>query len=397
MAKIFERAVFIIGSTAVGKTKLGIDIAKHINGEIISTDSMQIYQKASLMTAKPTLEEQQQVRHHLIDFLPLTQSTFTVREYQELALRAASDIVSRGKIPVFVGGTMYYVESVLFDKDYPQENNCPEIPDSEIIQKLLLVDPDFIKTNDSNPRHMRNAYFYYLTTGKKPSERVMEQKLRFGLTVVIWLQCNLEILEQRVKKRIEGMIQEGGLSEIEEVLNSCQCEDSKGVLQSIGYKEFEPFFLKKNTLQECIDRLVISTMQYSKKQIRWIKNRISGHLQVNQIDTSNAEEWENIRKQGLECLENSVSGVDFILPKQSSWTCSTCNITLKGSSEYNQHLRSKRHKKNKELQVSDDEEERFCEACEKKVQGKKNWVFHLKSKKHTRKSRSLAVPQFNSD
>ena len=249
MARIFERAVFVIGSTAVGKTKLGIDIAKHINGEIISTDSMQIYQKASLMTAKPTFEEQQQVKHHLIDFLPLNKRNFTVREYQELALSAASDIVSRGKTPVFVGGTMYYVESVLFDKDYPHENLIPEIPDSEVLKNLELVDESFVKTNDSNPRHLRNAYFYYLTTGKKPSERVLEQKLRFKHSIIIWLQCSLEVLELRVRKRIEMMIQDGGLTEIEEVLDSCQCDSTRGVLQSIGYKEFEPFFLQKNTLQ----------------------------------------------------------------------------------------------------------------------------------------------------
>lgn len=392
MARIFEKAVFVIGSTAVGKTKLGIEIAKQINGEIISTDSMQIYQKASLMTAKPTLEEQLQVKHHLIDFLPLNKSNFTVREYQELALNAASDIISRGKTPVFVGGTMYYVESVLFDKDYPHENLFPEISDSDILKNLELVDENLVKISDSNPRHLRNAYFYFLTTGKKPSERILEQKLRFKHNVVIWLQCSLEVLELRVKKRIEAMIQEGGLSEIEEILNNCNCDLTRGVLQSIGYKEFEPYFLQKNTLQECIDRLVLSTMQYSKKQIRWIKNRIHGHLQINRIDTSNAEDWESIKRQGLEALEKETGETNFIIPKQSAWNCETCGITLKGNSEWTQHIRSKKHKKKKELQVSDDDIERPCEICEKPIQGKKNWVFHLKSKKHIRKSKNQQVP-----
>ena len=382
----FAKAVFVIGSTAVGKTKLGIDLALRLNGEIVSTDSMQIYEKASLMTAKPSPEERLQVPHHLIDLLPLSKSDFTVREYQSLALNVVRTIESQGKTPIFVGGTLYYVESLLFDKDYPADASMPELSDEEIYEKLQQADPEYFKINDSNHRHIRNAYFYYTSTGLLPSARVVEQNLRFSNSVIIWLHCSPQLLEGRVRARIAKMIQEGGLTEIQEVLASGN-NFTKGVLQSIGYKEFESYFAGTANLESCIDKLVLSTLQYSRKQVRWIKNRLEPFLRVHKICTDQAEDWDFIKNQAFEALDKQIEQGKFLVPKVESRVCALCQVTLRGSSEWSQHIKSKSHKKKKEGQVEDDEESRLCEVCEKEVLGMKNWLLHLKSKKHLRRSR----------
>ena len=379
----------MIGSTAVGKTKLGIDLALKLNGEIVSTDSMQIYEKASLMTAKPSPEERLQVPHHLIDLLPLSKSDFSVREYQNLALNVVKTIEAREKTPIFVGGTLYYVESLLFDKDYPAEASIPELSDEQIYENLLKADPEYFKINDSNSRHIRNAYFYYTSTGLLPSARVVEQNLRFSNSVIIWLHCSPQVLEVRVRARILKMIQEGGLAEIQEILASGN-DFTKGVLQSIGYKEFENYFNGTASLESCIDKLVLSTLQYSKKQVRWIKNRLEPFLMVHKICTDQADDWDSIKAKAFEALGQEIEQGKFFVPKVQTRVCELCQVNLRGNSEWNQHVKSKLHKRKKEAMVEDDEEIRVCDVCEKEVTGMKNWVLHLKSKKHLRRSRKGA-------
>jgi tRNA dimethylallyltransferase len=387
MVSKFEKAIFIIGSTAVGKTKLGIDIAQSINGEIISSDSMQIYQKASLMTAKPTAEEQILIKHHLIDFLPLTTMNFCVRDYQKLALAAVEDITSRGKVPIFVGGTMYYIESILYDREF-HEGGQYEAEETEIIQELKEADEKFLN-EDINPRHMRNAYTYYKNTGIKPSDRKFDNKLRFENSVVIWLYCDTEILRNRARKRIEGMIKEGGLEEIKEVLENAHTEGyTKGVLQSIGYKEFEEYLNDPLCLENCIEKLLTSTVQYSRKQIRWIKNRMEPFFHVNKINTDNAEDWGNIRQQGIEALNNYVNISQVSIPKIESYNCESCGVVLRGKSEWDQHLKSSRHKRKQEAEISDDDQVRNCEVCDKHIKGNINWNKHIKSRKHLRRVRN---------
>lgn len=387
----YEKAIFIIGSTAVGKTKLGIDLALHINGEIISSDSMQIYQKASLMTAKPTLEEQKLVKHHLIDILPISTTDFTVREYQQLALDAAQDIISRGKTPIFVGGTMYYIESILYDRVFTPGDSALQEPDEgEILRKIQEFDEKLLTEIDSkNSRHLRNAYNYIVKTGNKPSEKSNQNKLRFDQSFIIFLYCDTDVLESRIRKRIENMIADGGLDEIREILENSNQGFTKGVLQSIGYKEFEPFMSDSTKLQECIDSLVTSTLQYSKKQIRWINNRLKPYLFLNVINTNNADAWEEIKNKGIDALNNDVNSKEVVLPKIEAKNCEVCGVKLFGNSEWIQHLQSRKHKKNKDKDFSDDEEVRKCEVCEKVLNGKKHWINHIQSRKHLRKTKNF--------
>lgn len=387
MISRYEKAIFIIGSTAVGKTKLGIDLALHVNGEIISSDSMQLYQKASLMTAKPNLEEQSMVKHHLIDFLPITTTDFTVRDYQRLALNAVDDITSRGKTPLIVGGTMYYIESLLYDRTFTP-GDCAEPSENEnLLEKIREIDEKY-DLDTKNPRRLRNNYNYIVKTGCKPSEKPVNNQLRFTNSFVIWLHCDNNILENRVRKRISEMIQQGGLREIEEIMAENHSDYTKGVLQSIGYKEFESYFKDPATLQVCIDNLITKTMQYSKKQIRWIKNRMQPYLNINVINTDHAEDWENIKGQGILALNSDVNAKEVVIKRVEVKNCEKCGVSLNGRSEWEQHLKSRRHKKNIDLDFSDDEESRKCEICQKELTGKKNWVSHVKSRKHLRKVRN---------
>jgi tRNA dimethylallyltransferase len=393
MISIYEKAIFIIGSTAVGKTKLGIDIARHIDGEIISSDSMQLYQKASLMTAKPTAEEQSLARHHLIDVLPITTTNFTVRDYQQLALRALEDITSRNKIPVFVGGTMYYIESVLYDRVFsPGESATQEIDDDEILEKIKELDEDYLLNSDyRNPRHLRNAYNYIAKTGSKVSEKSTENKLRFKKTVVIWLHCDIDVLESRVRARIENMINNGGLEEIKEILAETHSDYTKGVLQSIGYKEFEPYIADPSKLQDCINNLVTATLQYSKRQIRWINNRMVPYLKINLINTNEAHNWEIIKNAGISALDIDVSAQEVTFSKLEAKDCDLCGVRLLGKSEWDQHIKSRRHKKTKDKDFSDDDLTRNCEVCERVFQGKLQWSYHIRSKKHLKRDRLLNI------
>ena len=186
------------------------------------------------------------------------------------------------------------------------------------------------------------------------------------------------------------MISGGGLEEIKEILLDTQNNYKKGVLQSIGYKEFEPFLQNndQNTLEKCINSLVLSTLQYSKKQIRWIKNRMQQYLYINIINTNNSSDWDSIKAAGIDALNHDVEISEVVFPKIVVKDCDICGVKLKGKTEWEQHMKSRKHKKNLDQDYSDDEENRNCELCQKSVKGKIHWMSHIKSRKHLRKVKS---------
>ena len=183
-----------------------------------------------------------------------------------------------------------------------------------------------------------------LKTGCKPSEKSTENRLRFDKSYIIWLYCDPEILEQRVRTRIESMISQGGLSEIEEILRETHSDYTKGVLQSIGYKEFEPYISQSQSLETCVNNLVTKTLQYSKKQIRWIKNRMQPHLNISAINTNKAEDWDSIRSQGINALQFDVQVGNVVIPRVEARDCEKCGVKLLGNAEWDQHIRSRRHR-----------------------------------------------------
>jgi tRNA dimethylallyltransferase len=355
------KVLFIIGATAVGKTKLAIGLAGQYNAEIVSADSMQIYKGASLMTAKPTTEEMNLIPHHLVDLLDIQNKEFNVCKYQSLALKAIQEIRERGKAPIVVGGTMYYIESVLLRRPFVQkEPIVPELESEEtsaLYEKLQELDPEYAaQVSEHNRRRIRNALAYILATSSKYSQKDKTSTIRFPYSQIFWLKCEKEVLRSRVRNRIHSMLKEGGLNEIRSVLqNSADHDYTQGVLQSIGYKEFLPILIEgESALDKCIENLVISTMQYTNKQERWIKNRLIGKIPVHIIDTTHPENWAEILNNAIrlwETGEDCRNITEVCTSNMMSRICTVCNMRLIGESEWNQHIKSRKHKKNKLKEV----------------------------------------------
>jgi len=287
--------LFIVGTTAVGKSKLSLDLASQLRGEIVNADSMQVYAgNEGIMTAKPTPDEKQRIPHHLYDCVDLFVKDFNVNKYRTLSLDAIQGILARGHVPVVVGGTNYYIETLLFERggisfEYEQDgfdkafewakNHYPEefrdiiedfrthIPpddkqsledkyDSETLHRLLLLaDPlmgEYLHSKDK--RRIINAlfkFFKFLPHQKHPSPlresdiRMQVDKLRF-LPIIIQMWASPPVLESRIRKRIDQMTsKEGrGLTEIFALFNQFEgvIDFEKGILQAIGYKEFYPLY-----------------------------------------------------------------------------------------------------------------------------------------------------------
>ncbi|KRX00684.1 P-loop containing nucleoside triphosphate hydrolase [Pseudocohnilembus persalinus] len=284
--KLHNLMVFIIGTTAAGKTKLSLTIGEQFNGEIISCDSMQIYKKVDIMTAKATQQEQARCKHHLIDTLDLHEKNFNRNEYYFKSSKIAEDLKSQNKVPVIVGGTHYYIETLMFDQkivqttdvnpNFTQEaENLNKYTSQQLYDKLLQLDPQLAKkTHPNNTKRVKQYLNIILQSDEqKPYSEKMENyekvPLRENNCLVFWPRCSdRQTLREQQLKRIREMVAEGGLQEaleiIEELIgNKIKINENtnidqplenevdlmqQGVLQSIGYKEFMPLYkyLKKN-------------------------------------------------------------------------------------------------------------------------------------------------------
>lgn len=250
--------IYIVGTTAVGKTKLSLAVAKHLQSEIVSCDSMQLYRHADIMTAKATAEEQKLARHHMIDVLELDEGGYNRNKYYEQASGIIKELHARGQSPILVGGTNYYIETLLFDieavGDQPQPT--PEqtkeisrvlaLPLQEKYKLLREVDPLIAEKLHPNDQHRVDSYLRkYIVTGEKPSTSYSKptDKLRNANTLLFWIRnSDREELRNFMGKRINDMINRDGLVEILAVFGSLahKPQQEGGVLQSIGYKEFAP-------------------------------------------------------------------------------------------------------------------------------------------------------------
>ena len=277
-----KKTVVVVGPTASGKTALGIHICKKFNGEVISADSMQIYKGMSISTAKPSIEEQQGVPHHLIDFLDLTQQ-YSVSSFCNDARIAFDSIYSENKLPVIVGGTGLYVDSFLTNTTFFDDASSADIKaqlNSELSEKgvdymysrLASVDPEAAeKIHPNNTVRVLRALEVYLTTGKTITEQARLsheiesdiEPLFIGITYK-----DRDKLYERINKRVDIMVQMGLWEEAEEFFKG---EASVTALNAIGCKELKPFFDGVKSKDECIEDLKRSTRRYAKRQLTWFK------------------------------------------------------------------------------------------------------------------------------
>ena len=274
-----EKLVVLIGPTAVGKTSLSIELAKKYNGEIISGDSMQIYKGMDIGTAKIKKHEMKGVPHHLINIKEPDEG-FSVAEFQELVRGKITEITSRGKLPILVGGTGLYIQSVMYDyqfSDAPSDDSVRKLLEKraslegneKLHEDLQMVDPRSAeKIHPNNIRRVIRALEVYQLTGKTMSEFQDRQDPEpIYNSVLIGLTMERELLYERINKRVDLMIEEGLLSEVENLYNlgikDCQS------IQAIGYKEIYEFFENQITLEEAVEQLKQNSRRYAKRQLTW--------------------------------------------------------------------------------------------------------------------------------
>jgi tRNA dimethylallyltransferase len=285
----------LIGPTAVGKTKMSIELAKAFHGEIISGDSMQIYRKMDIGTAKIKSSEMEGIPHHLIDIKDPHES-FSVAEFQELVREKIIEIRSRGKLPMIVGGTGLYIQSVLYDYHFSEApsdeefrinlENLVENEGSQYLHNQLVnIDPESAKKiHPHNVRRVIRALEVYHCTGKTATELQKTQlpEMLYD-AAMIGLTMEREKLYGRINKRVDLMLQEGLMNEVEgfyqEGLRNCQS------IQAIGYKELYEFFDGSISLENAVEKLKQNSRRYAKRQLTWFRNK----MDVKWFDMTNVE------------------------------------------------------------------------------------------------------------
>lgn len=469
--------VFVLGQTAAGKTDLSIEIAKRDRNkfEIVNADSMQFYKNTDVMTAKIKEGEKEGVPHHLLSFLEETEPLFNRLEFQKRALEIIEEIHSIGKVPIVVGGTNYYIESLLLkgkkaetmesiSKEKGNMGTTPKgagsIESSEGMravskeeerkcfegalnegEKRMIQDALLQKRSDSeglfktmeliNPvaasmyhrkdkRHLENALLNMLSNESRTQlVRDEQQEARFSPNFIVFLieHQKMDFLEEKITSRVEKMLKrEGGIEEIiglldklERSMGTEELSPEIGVLQSIGYKEFIPFYQKlKETFQdfteskmtkegheesgskwpkpkgvsewwsgieehekdafkncrilaECQQKLVVNTVRYAKKQAKWLEKRIKGNPIIQEkvmVLTLSAKEKfkEDVVEKALEAMRKHGDFSEFKSgiekseageKKKEKFTCEMCHKEMMGEASWESHLASSTHKKMK--------------------------------------------------
>lgn len=285
-----EKIIFIVGPTASGKTGLAIELAKKINAEIISADSMQIYQEISIGTAKVTEKEMQGIPHHLIDCCKITDS-FSVADFQKLCYQKIEEILSRGKKVIIVGGTGLYVSAIVNHMEFTEEKVdlkyrkkleklSIEHSNAYVYQLLEQIDPITAKTIHPNnlKRVIRALEIAKNANDLKSVHMEKEEKRKKELDtpyeyMLFYIDHEREKLYERINQRVDIMIQEGILEEAKKIFQM-NLDDSHTCMQAIGYKEFFPYFRGESTLEDAILKLKQETRRYAKRQITWFKNQL---------------------------------------------------------------------------------------------------------------------------
>ncbi len=273
--------VFVIaGPTASGKSAFGVDIAKEINGEIISCDSMQIYKRMNIGTANISIEEMDGVVHHLIDIVEPNEE-FSVGEYSFRANELIGDIASRGKVPIVVGGTGLYIDSILYPMSFggckniairkSLEEDCEKYGKEYMHALLREIDPlDAEKIHPNNVKRVLRALEIYKTTGERKSDmQISQRKLQYDCCMTV-LDIARDALYKRIDSRVDDMFERGLTKEVDALLEEGISFDGQS-MQAIGYKEFRLLYEKKITEDEVKEKIKQNSRNYAKRQITWLK------------------------------------------------------------------------------------------------------------------------------
>lgn len=297
--------IVIGGPTACGKTGFSIKLAKEIGGEIISADSMQVYRYMDIGTAKVTPEEADGVPHYLIDeFDP--DEEYNVMLFQQKAKAYMEQIWAKGKVPILVGGTGFYINALLYDNDFTETDNdtsyreeCYRLAQEQgpkvLYERLKEIDPEYAAImHANNVKRVTRALEYHYLTGQKFSEHNAEQKEKetpYDAAVII-LSMDREKLYERIELRIDIMMEQGLLEEVKGLLDKGYTPELVS-MQGIGYKEFIPYFNGECTLEEAVTQLKTNTRRFAKRQLTWFRRQIEG-LWVDMSSSTGEEAMEEV-------------------------------------------------------------------------------------------------------
>ena len=276
------KVIVICGPTASGKTALSIELAKKINGEIVSSDSMQIYKDMNIGTAKPTFEEMQGIKHYLIDFIA-PDKRYSVAEYKKDAENAIEEILKKGKNPILVGGTGLYIDTLIYGIEYPtiefDEKYRQELEEREkkeglinLYEEAKKIDEEAVKKISINDkkRILRILEIYH-ATGKNKTEQelISRQKGPKYDYKVFAINMDRETLYNRINKRVDIMLENGLVEEVKKLLE--KYKEFPTSMQGLGYKEVKEFLENKISKEEMIEKIKQESRRYAKRQITWFK------------------------------------------------------------------------------------------------------------------------------
>ncbi len=276
------KVIVICGPTASGKTALSIEVAKKINGEIISCDSMQIYKDMNIGTAKPTKEEMGEIKHYLIDYV-LPTERYSVAEYKKDAKKAIKEVIEKGKTPIIVGGTGLYVDSLIYEIEYPEikfdeeyrkklEKEVEEEGLEKLYEKAKKIDPIAIqKISKTDKKRILRVLEIYHATGKTKTEqeiisRQKEPEYDYKVYGLLW---DRQKLYDRINLRVDIMIEQGLIEEVKTILK--KYSEFPTAMQGLGYKEVVQYLNKEITKEEMIEKIKQETRRYAKRQMTWFR------------------------------------------------------------------------------------------------------------------------------
>lgn len=301
--------IVVAGPTASGKSNLAIELAKKIDGEIISADSMQIYKDMNIGTAKVTKEEMQGIPHYMIDFLS-PELRYSVSDYKEQAEKEIDKILKKGKTPIICGGTGLYINSLIygiefgkeeFNKEYREE--LEKIAEKEGLENLykeaLKIDPEAMeKISKNDKKRILRVLEIYKNTGKtKTEQEILSRKndVKYDYKVFA-INLERENLYNRINKRVDQMIENGLIEEVQKILGKYNSFPT--AMQGLGYKEIVEYLKNDLTKEEAIEKIKMESRRYAKRQLTWFRK----NKEIEWLD-GNIKASENINRI-IEKIEN---------------------------------------------------------------------------------------------
>lgn len=289
------KVIVILGPTAVGKTKLSVELAKRLHGEVINADSTQVYQDMNIATAKVTEEEKENIPHHLFDIKRMTED-YSVSDYQKDVRVVIEDCIKRGKTPILVGGTGLYIKAALYDYQFAPtsyKGDYHTFTNEELYQQLLEISPN-TKIHKNNRKRVERALDYYHETHQVLEDKEKTEELLYP-TIFIGLTCDRNLLYDRINQRVDVMVRSGLLDEAKKIYDSNI--RTKAVMTPIGYKQLFPYFEGTKSLEDCLEEIKKDSRHYAKRQYTFFKHQLPVHWL-----TVNFEQFDQTVQEALDYI-----------------------------------------------------------------------------------------------